>query len=139
MAYPTGVSLVSITTGAVTDFFGGDAAITATVTPVLKGTTHIVHEQSGAVLVPSAMVFTASQGEGISFTVPHVDQDGWRDGAGNAYKMWAYRVVVKIASKRNQDMPWTKTVQPVVGQALIDLDLVADGQIGLPVSARRRR
>lgn len=135
MAYPAGVSLASITTGSVTDFFGSDAAITATVTPIIKGTTHIVHAATGAVLVPSPMVFTAGQGEGISFTVPHVDQDGWRDGAGNAYKGWAYRVVVAIKSRRGQDMSWTKNVAPVLGQALIDLDLVADGQIGIPISA----
>lgn len=129
MGYPSGVSLAVITAGTVSDFFGGDAGLTAKVTPLLGGTSHLVHAASGSVLVPSVMTFKADPGEGLSFSVPHVNQSGWLDGDGRAFQGWAYRVEVAAG----KGLTWSKTVAPVIGQDLIDLDLVGTGGTGTPV------
>lgn len=138
MAYPTGVSLAIIEVGQAGTFFGDDASITAKVTPVLAGTPYIAHTASGAIMVPAPNTFTAAEGGTLSFSVPHTDQDGWLDAGGNAFTGWAYRVDITIrigGGSKATTHSWVKNVQPIVGQDLIDLDLVADGAIGEPVSA----
>lgn len=132
MSYPSGVSLAVITAGTVSDFFGGDSSATAKVTPMLGGTSHIVHAASGSVLVPTSMHFTAEEGGSLSFSVPHVDQDGWLDASGRAFKGWSYRVEVTVQPRRSKPITWTKTVAPVIGQDLVDLDLVGTGGAGTP-------
>lgn len=136
MAFPSGVSLATITVGSVIDFFGESTDISVTVTPVLGGdgkAKHIVHADTGHVLLIRSRLVQGSPGGPVSFDVPHVDQPGFVDSAGNAISNWAYSATVVYGKAK--DDKWTKVFQPMVGQDLLDLDLIPDGNITAPVSA----
>ena len=128
MSYPNGVSLAVITAGPVSDFFGGDVGISVTVTPVLGDTSYLTHAATGAALIPDQMTFKAAPGGTLSFSVPHVNQDGWLDDAVCPRKGWSYRVEVTAGYSPS----WSQVVAPVVGQDLIDLDLVGTVKTGKP-------
>lgn len=136
MSFPAGVTLATITVGSVIDFFGESADITVTVAPVLGGdgkAKHIVHAESGHVMLTRRMTFSGSPSGPVNFQVPHVDQAGFVTSAGEAITMWAYSATV-VYGKGKEDK-WTKNFQPLVGQDLLDLDLIPDGNITEPVSA----
>ncbi|MGX5360097.1 hypothetical protein [Kocuria sp. KH4] len=150
MAYPPGVSLATITIGAGRTMFGTPPKlISATVTPIFKGTPHVVHAASGWAFYPTPQTFRVENGEELTFELPHVNAIGWRDTAGNEFpalletgvrdKGWAYHVKFTVVGGSGQDaVPhrYEKVFQPLVGQVgPIDVDLVPDGQIGEPVSA----
>lgn len=135
MAYPAGTSLAVITSGSASNFLGRGLPLEAKITPILKGTTHIWHADTGGLLIPEAETFTADADAGISVSVPHVDQPGWRDSGGNAYTGWAYEVEITIGPTRGKGRKhsWKKIVKPVMGQALVDVDKVPDMSAGEPV------
>jgi hypothetical protein len=150
MAYPPGVSLATITIGAGRTMFGTPPKlISATVTPIFKGTSHVVHATSGWAFYPTPQTFRVENGEELSFELPHVNAEGWRDTSGNEFpallesgerdKGWAYHAKFTVVGGSGQDaVPhrYEKVFQPLVGQnEPIDLDLIPDGQIGEPVSA----
>jgi hypothetical protein len=128
VALPAGVTTATVTVGGAVSLIDGDPqSLAVTARPVLGGTaTHIVHAATGTVLVP--LVETYTPGATVSLTLPHVDQDGFVDGAGNEAKYWHYLLQV-AASEGATTTQWTKLVQPLVGQASIDLDLVTDGSV----------
>lgn len=135
MAFPAGTSVAVITSGNASNFLGEGLAIEATITPLLKGTTHIWHAETGGFLVPEAQTFKSEEGLGISAAVPHVDQPGWRDSGGNAYAGWAYEVKIKVGTRRSSKPvhSWTKIVKPIMGQSVVDIDTVPDQGAGEPV------
>lgn len=150
MAYPPGVSLATITIGAGRTMFGAaPKLISATVTPIFMGTPHVVHAASGWAFYPTPRTFRVENGEELSFELPHVDAEGWRDTAGNEFpallesgerdRGWAYHAKFTVIGGSGQDaIPhrYEKIFQPLVGQTEpIDVDLVPDGKIGSPVSA----
>lgn len=134
MAYPNGVSVATINVGSAIDFFGEAAIITVTVTPVLGGKAkHIVHAASGHVLYTRKQTLSGSGDGPVAFQVPHVDQPGFLDSNQQATTHWSYSVTVQAGT--GKDHTWTKNVQPLVGQDVVDLDLVPDGLITNPTSA----
>lgn len=150
MAYPPGVSLATITIGAGRTMFGTPPKlISATVTPIFVGTPHVVHAASGWAFYPSPQTFRVENGEELTFELPHVNAEGWRDTAGNEFpallesgerdRGWAYHAKFTVIGGSGQDaIPhrYEKVFQPLVGQTgPLDLDLVPDGRIGTPVSA----
>ncbi|NVC23412.1 hypothetical protein E7Z53_08145 [Kocuria salina] len=150
MAYPPGISLATITIGAGRTMFGAaPKLISATVTPIFVGTPHVVHAASGWPFYPTPRTFRVENGEELTFELPHVNAEGWRDTAGNEFpallesgerdKGWAYHAKFTVVGGSGQDaVPhrYEKVFQPLVGQTgPIDIDLVPDGQIGEPVSA----
>lgn len=150
MAYPPGVSLATITIGAARTMFGAaPKRISATVTPIFTGTPHVVHAASGWAFYPTPRTFEVQNGEELTFELPHVNAEGWRDTSGNEFpallpdgtrdRGWAYHVRFTIIGGSGQDsIPhrYEKVFQPLTGQTEpIDVDLVPDGKIGAPVSA----
>lgn len=132
MSYPAGVSKALLTVGSVSSFFGDPGSLMAVVTPLLGGATHITHRESGDVLIPTPMTFRGTEDELLNIAVPHVDQPGWIDPSGAAFTGWSYDVKVTATIPRGGTVSWAKVVAPVVGQALIDLDLTTDGRPGKP-------
>ena len=134
MALPESVSEATVVVGAAHDFAGNVVDLNIEVTPVLGGNARrIVHAESGFLVYAFRAPYSGVQAP-VTFTVPHVDQDGFVDGAGNAVSMWAYRVRV-TARRSGQVISTDKVFQPLVGQNAIDLDLVPDGAIAAPLSA----
>lgn len=128
--FPPGVTLATITAGSTTDFFGNEATVSVDVTPVLAGNAvHLVHAATGTTLVIATRRFTSGLGEAVTFQVPHVNQPGWIDSTGQSVTHWSYRVEVTAQFDAGTRHRWAKTVQPLVGQNTVDLDLVADGAV----------
>ena len=131
MALPPGVTTCIVTFGSPASGFNGeDVATTLNITPSHS----VYHATTGAPLL--AFSIQASAGEGLpgSVALPHTDQAGFLDASGNAFTNWAYTAEgtwrsggATIAFKKNFQLP--------TGQQTVDLDLIPNGTIGLPVSA----
>jgi hypothetical protein len=141
MAYPDGLSLAVITSGNGFTATGGEQSLKVTMTPVFPragggSLKRIVHEPTGWVMSNASDTFTAPGGGSVSFSVPHVDQAGFRDPAGNVYTGWHYLVKVTLNDHKGKGTGSTyeQTVRPIMGQSLIDLDLVPAGDPGEPSS-----
>lgn len=137
MAFPDGVSTCTLTAGSALMMAGGEPLpLTLTVTPVygVVGTDSITHAASGQPLLAFAKTVTVEAGMVAQVVVPHVDQSGFINGAGDAYTMWSYRCEI-IPSGPTGKTKVVKNVQPLVGQSNIDLDNLPDGSITSPTSA----
>lgn len=131
MTYPEGMQIVTVTAGSSLDFFGNHEAVTVTVKPELGGNAgRLIWEASGQPVVVKTREFSGEAGSAVTFTVPHPDQPGFIDGAGNEIRNWSYTASVVIG-----DQQWTQSFQPKAGTTEVDLDLVRDGQVAVPSSA----
>lgn len=137
--YPPGITTATIRVGTVMDFFGDQAALSVKVAPVLgTGVSHVVHSPTGTALAAIARKVESDPATGVAeFVVPHTDGDGWTDPAGNAVTGWFYRVTVtaRAADTGTYSASWTKDVQPITGQGVIDLELVPSGEAFAPTVA----
>lgn len=138
---PVGVSTCTVNFGQAISFLGAGAAINVTLSAVIADVSSniveatIVHAATGVALYSGddALV-TSANGDPITFAVPHVDQAGFVDAAGNAVTFWAYQLKGTIAFGKKK-VSVSKTFQPVVGQATLDLDLIPDGAAEVAVMA----
>jgi hypothetical protein len=143
MAFPVGVSVAIIEAGRAFTSVGSDVSMSAKVTPVFRAAgggamKRIVHAATGHPMLASTEEFKAEAGSVLSFAVPHVDQSGWQAPSGEAYTMWYYAVEITARVGNGRAATghvWKQNVQPLVGQDFIDLDLIADGPTGEPVTA----
>ena len=137
MALPSGISTCTVTVGSSGDFFGGNATISVQVRPILGGNAkRITWAAGGQTLASFSGVFTGDAGAPATFTLPHVDQDGFRDGSGNAFKNWSYLATVTITNPvTGETTSYDQAFQLLVGQTTVDLDLVPDGSIGSATTA----
>lgn len=134
MAYPAGVSLATVSVGSTFSAFGDTATISVKVTPFFGGLKRIVWTATGEPMVAFSKTYKGAPGEGVSFQVPHVDQEGFVTPAGDAYTMWAYVADVSV-SEAGETLSWSQSFQPLVGQSSIDLDEVPEGGIVPEISA----
>lgn len=131
MTMPPGVTLCTVTYGKALGALGAVARITGKVTMDRR----IVHAATGWSINP-ADEDIPNTGEELTFEVPHVDQPGFLDTAGQATTHWYYTLTGKIIfTGGGKSVSYTKTFQPLVGQTNIDLDLVLDGPVQPGVSA----
>lgn len=137
MAFPADVKLVRVTCGTGYDFSGDPIAITLEVTPVLGGSLkRLIHAATGTFMTRDALTFKSDPGSPATFTVPSPAQaETWKDGSGEFFTNWSYSVKVTTRTASGKVQSWIQSFQPVDGQETVDLDLVPDGQIGLPTSA----
>lgn len=131
MPLPPGITTGTVTFGqAVSLIGGGDTAMTIEIKP----THNVVHAATGIQLLDFAETVKLDEGVPGSITLPHTDQAGFIDSSGNAFSGWAY-----IASgswrRGNETRTFTKRFQILSGQTSIDLDLLPNGTITVPVSA----
>lgn len=131
MALPPGVTTAVVTFGSpASGFSGEDVSTTLTITPSHS----VYHASTGAPLL--AFTIKASAGEGLpgSVVLPHTDQAGFLDASGNAFTNWAYTAEGSWRSGSSQ-INFKKNFQLPTGQETVDLDLIPNGTIGLPVTA----
>lgn len=128
---PPGVTLCTVTYGKALGALGAVARITGKVTMDRR----IVHAATGWSINP-ADEDIPNTGEELTFAVPHVDQPGFLDTAGQDTTHWYYTLTGKIIfTGGGKSVSYSKTFQPLVGQTNIDLDLVLDGPVQPGVSA----
>lgn len=131
MPLPPGISTGTVTFGqAVSLIGGGDTAMTIEIKP----THNVVHQATGIQLLDFAETVTLDEGVPGSISLPHTDQAGFIDAAGNAFSGWAY-IATGNWRRGNETRTFTKRFQILTGQTSIDLDLLPNGSITVPVSA----
>jgi hypothetical protein len=77
----------------------------------------------------------STEGVAGQFVLPHTDQDGFQDEAGNAYKNWYYTATIQYQTDRATLPAKTKTFQLTSGQTVVDLDLLPTGVPAMPYTA----
>jgi hypothetical protein len=78
---------------------------------------------------------TASEGVAVQFTLPHTNQVGFQDEAGNAYQNWYYTATIQYSTDKGTKAPFTKVFQLTTGQTTVDLDLLPSGAPAMPYTA----
>lgn len=130
MALPVGVETCTITFGSDVDFAGGPVSVSIVATP----THDLVWKTTGQRVLAFPISANAAEGVPGSISLPVVDQDGFADGEGNDFTMWAYTLKVTYTGAGGKETV-TKAVQPLSGQSSLDFDLLPTGQITSGVSA----
>lgn len=131
MALPAGVSTATLTVGVPVTFTGAAVRSTITITPSV----YLVHAATGTPLVNMVEDTNTTEGVAAQFTLPHTDQTGFQDGAGNDYTNWFYTASIQYVTDKVRKAPIAKVFQIPVGQSVVDLDLLPGGVPALPYSA----
>lgn len=129
MTYPSSVEIVTLTFGRSIRTDGTEVPSTITVTPVFTGTKTATWTATGTSLLPLTQVYKAEEGVMGSIQLPVVDQPGWVDDAQNPYTGWTYKLLEAIPGV-NQNR--VKYFSPVMGQTVVDFDLIPTGAVGTP-------
>ena len=99
--------------------------VTVQVSPVLGEGTAVVWAATGDTLTTFRAVSRDS--DEVEFTVPAVDQAGWRDNTGAAFSEWSYEAHA-IVDFGSGIVEYTKFFQVREAYASLDLALVPDGE-----------
>lgn len=122
---PAEVTLCTVTFGPPVSYVGRGGLVSVK----LSATHTIVHQATGVqIRSGDDLLATVAEGENLVFEVPHVDQAGFIDSAGNAITNWAYTLTGSIKFG-DLTIPVLRTFQVFEGQDSVDLDLVPDGAI----------
>ena len=131
MALPAGVTTCLVFKKAPVSFGGALGSVALDVTPSVR----LVHTATGTPLVDFIESAAPVEGGVAQVMLPHTDQPGFQDEAGNAFINWHY--TVRARHEKGSDkkhLPLT-TFQITTGQTEIDLSLIPAGPAALPSSA----
>lgn len=124
MALPAGVTTCVVTKKAPVSFSGGPAKVLLDITPSVR----LVHTATGIPLADFIESSAPAEGSAASVTLPHTDQAGFQDAAGNAYTGWHY--TARVREEKTGRQPKTLPLfdfQVLTGQAEVDLSLIPHG------------
>jgi hypothetical protein len=120
MSLPDGVTTCLVTYGPITDTFGNPAD-SITVEVVADRT--IVHVASGRTMFKNPVIVEAETGGVAQLPVPHTDQAGFHDPQQNDLTNWYY--TLRLTARFGNDIQTdSKTFQPIIGQTVVDADLL---------------
>jgi hypothetical protein len=126
--FPIDVTLIPVKWGPFLSATGESARrVSVQVSPVLGDGVSLVWEATGSVLT-AIEIPTLDYDAPVEFTVPAVDQAGWRDSTGAAASMWSYRAVARVEF-RSGVVEYTKNFRALASMSLLDLALVPDGDV----------
>lgn len=131
MVLPAGVTTCLVFKKAPVTFGGGQAKVSLEVTPSVR----LIHTATGTPLADFIETVEPADGTPAQVLLPHTDQAGFQDEAGNAFTNWHYTARVrfeKTGDKRH--LPLT-TFQIPIGQTEIDLSLIPSGPAAMPTLA----
>ena len=133
MALPAGVTTATVTVGVPVTHTGAEVKTFVSIEP----SAFLVHAATGTPLVDFLEELAINEGVAGQFTLPHTDQAGFTDEAGNAYTNWYYtaRVTYTTPSKAKAKAPKVKVFQITTGQTTVDLDKLPGGAPALPYIA----
>lgn len=128
MSLPAGVSTFELLFGKTFDFEGTPLRTDLTITPSHE----LVWEATGDRLVPIKVSKDADEGEYGSVNLPHTDQAGFVDLAGNAITDWWYTVQSTDRKGRSSaSSPKSRKLQVTSDVDTVDLDLIPiNGSVG---------
>ena len=131
MAIPAGVTTCLVYKKAPVSFVGGQATVLLEVTPSMR----LVHTATGTPFADFIETVTPAEGGVAQLALPHTDQDGFQDEAGNAVKNWHYTARIRFKRAKDEKHLPAVTFQLVAGQTEIDLSTIPAGPAALPTSA----
>ena len=132
MGFPPGMVLNTIAFGIPFTVTGKDVVTKVTVKP----TSRVIWAATGQPLPEFSDSFTADAGQLGQFQVPSIDQPGFIDSAGNTVTDWAYQISGSWEYGNERPINFSKNFKPLQAQTQpIDLDLVPDGPVSIPVTA----
>jgi hypothetical protein len=122
VAFPDGVTLCEATFPASSAWQGGASTINATLTP----TRTVFHRKSGQQLLPVAGSATGPSGAGLKLLVPHGQQSGYRDAAGNSIASWDYELLLTYKDTANVAQTLRKQLKLPRGTTSVNLLAAVD-------------
>jgi len=131
MVLPAGVTTCLVSKKAPVSFGGGQAKVYLEVTPSVR----LVHTETGTPLVDFLESVAPIEGGVAQMMLPHTDQAGFQDEAGNAFTNWHYTARVRYEKGGDKRHLPLVTFQIPTGQTEIDLSLIPAGPAALPTSA----
>ncbi len=134
MSLPPEVLTCILSAGSANDLFDGTGVTTLAVTPNFGGGVEIIWGATGDSYIVTTKNATSASGGSASVAVPYVNQSGFLDSHAQATSMWSYDCVI-TKTVAGVTKTTKKSVQPLIGQPVVDLDEVADGVSTPPVSA----
>lgn len=117
MSFPDGVTLCSVTIPASSVWQGGASTITATLTP----TRTVFHRKTGQQLLPVTGTASGPSGAGLVLLVPHTQQSGYRDAAGNSVGAWEYELLAVYRDSSNVAQTLRKQLRIPLGTTSLNL------------------
>ena len=131
MVLPAGVTTCLVFKKAPVTFGGGQAKVSLEVTPSVR----LIHTATGTPLADFIEVVEPADGTPAQVLLPHTDQAGFQDEAGNAFTNWHYTARVRFEkSNDKRHLPLT-TFQLPSGQTEVDLSLIPSGPAAMPTLA----
>ena len=131
MVLPAGVTTCLVFKKAPVTFGGGQAKVSLEVTPSVR----LIHTATGTPLADFIEVVEPADGTPAQVLLPHTDQAGFQDEAGNAFTNWHYTARVRFEkSNDKRHLPLT-TFQLASGQTEVDLSLIPSGAPAMPTAA----
>jgi len=132
MVLPVGVTTCLVFMKAPVSFGGSSGAVEIEITPSVR----LVHTETGVPLVDFIESVAPAEGGVAQSMLPHTDQPGFQDEAGNAFTNWHYTVRIRLKKQGHQPKH-----QPLFdfqipsGQTEINLSMIPHGVAALPTSA----
>ena len=131
MVLPAGVTTCLVFKKAPVSFGGGQAKVYLEVTPSVR----LVHTATGTPLADFLESVTPAEGGVAQMQLPHTDQAGFQDEAGNAFTNWHYTARVRYEKGNDKKHLALTTFQIPAGQTEVDLSLIPSGAAALPTLA----
>lgn len=132
MVLPVGVTTCLVFKNAPVSFGGGSGSVELEITPSVR----LIHTATGTPLVDFIEAVAPADGSVAQTMLPHTDQAGFQDEAGNVFTNWHYtaRVRLKKTGHQPKHQPLFDFQIPT-GQTQIDLSTIPHGVAALPTSA----
>ena len=130
MVLPAGVTTCLVFKSAPVSFGGGQAAVYLEITPSVR----LVHTATGTPLADFLESVQPAEGGVAQVQLPHTDQAGFQDEAGNAFTNWHYTARVRYEKGGDKKHLPLTTFQIPSGQTSVDLSLIPTGAPAVPTS-----
>lgn len=132
MVLPAGVTTALVYKKAPVSFGGASGGVEIDITPSVR----LVHTATGTPLTDFIESVTPGESSVAQIALPHTDQPGFQDEAGNAFINWHYTARIRLTKQGNQPKTLPlHTFQIPAGQTEIDLSLIPHGVAALATSA----
>lgn len=132
MVLPAGVTTCLVFKNAPVSFGGSSGGVEVEITPSVR----LIHTATGTPLVDFIESVSPTEGGVAQVQLPHTDQAGFQDEAGNAFTNWHYTARVRL--KKTGHQPKHEPLfdfQLPSGQTQVDLSLVPHGVAAIATSA----
>lgn len=132
MVLPVGVTTCLVFKKAPVSFGGSQAKVLLEITPSVR----LVHTATGTPLADYVESINPEEGGIAQVLLPHTDQPGFQDEAGNPFINWHY--TARIRYEKSGHQPKTlplQSFQVPTGQTEADLSLIPHGTPAIATSA----